>query len=328
MRKKSFLIYTSACLINSKCIMTKPVAFFFILFCLGHQASAQRDFSDSELTKVVLLGTGNPNPSPGNSGCSVAVVVNGEAYIVDFGPGLIRRAAAMSPAYGGSVSGLTVSKIRRAFLTHLHSDHTAGYADLILTPWVMGRNEPLEVWGPVGIEEMTGHVLAAYKEDIRYRVYGDEPGNDSGWRVNCHEITTEGLVYSDENVRVEAFPVLHGTWPNAWGFRFTTPDKTIVISGDTRPSDKLKEYAMNADILLHEVYSVKGFNKKSDEWKKYHAAHHTSTVELGAIASITNPRLIVFYHILDWGSSEDEMLGEIGQTFGGRVIVGRDLDIY
>ncbi|MBE0674363.1 MAG: MBL fold metallo-hydrolase [Bacteroidales bacterium] len=308
--------------------MNKPVTLFLILFYLVHQASAQRDFSDSEVTKVVLLGTGSPNPSPGNSGCSIAVVVKGEAYIVDFGPGLIRRAASMSPAYGGSVSGLAVSKIRRAFLTHLHSDHTAGYADLILTPWVMGRNEPLEVWGPEGIEEMTSHILSAYIEDIRYRVYGDEPGNDRGWRVNCHEITSEGEVYSDENIRVEAFPVLHGTWPNAWGFRFTTPDKTIVISGDTRPSEKVTEYSMNADILLHEVYSVKGFNQKSDEWKKYHAAHHTSTVELGEIASKTNPRLIVFYHILDWGSTEDEMLGEIGQTYGGRVIAGRDLDIY
>jgi ribonuclease BN (tRNA processing enzyme) len=313
---------------NFESIMNKPVAFFIILFCLGHQASAQRDFSDSEVTKVVLLGTGSPNPSPGNSGCSIAVVVNGEAYIVDFGPGLIRRAASMSPAYGGSISGLAVSKIRKAFLTHLHSDHTAGYADLILTPWVMGRNEPLEVWGPEGIEEMTSHILAAYSEDIRYRVYGDEPGNDRGWRVNCHEITAEGEVYSDENIRVEAFPVLHGTWPNAWGFRFTTPDKTIVISGDTRLSGKVAEYALNADILLHEVYSVKGFSQKNDDWKKYHAAHHTSTVELGTLASGANPGLVVLYHILDWGSTEDEMLNEIAGTYKGKVMVGRDLDIY
>jgi len=308
--------------------MNKPVTLFLILFYLVHQASAQRDFSDSEVTKVVLLGTGNPNPSPGNSGCSIAVVVNGEAYIVDFGPGLIRRAASMSPAYGGSVSGLAVSKIRRAFLTHLHSDHTAGYADLILTPWVMGRIEPLEVWGPEGIEEMTSHILAAYSEDIRYRVYGDEPGNDRGWRVNCHEITAEGEVYSDENIRVEAFPVLHGTWPNAWGFRFTTPDKTIVISGDTSPCPTLDKYAMGADILIHEVYSMKGFNKKSPDWKKYHSMHHTSTTELGKICLETQPGLTVLYHILSWDATEEEMLAEIALIYPGKVISGRDRDIY
>jgi ribonuclease Z len=300
----------------------------FIILCHGTSVDGQRHFCNSEITQVVLLGTGNPNPSPGSSGCSIAIIVNGEAYVVDFGPGLVRRAAAMSPAYGGSVSGLAASKIRRAFLTHLHSDHTAGYPDLILTPWVMGRNEPLEVWGPEGIEKMTSHILEAYREDIMYRVYGDEPGNDLGWRVNCHEIKTEGIVYSDENVKVEAFPVLHGTWPNAWGFRFRTPDKTIVISGDTRLSDKVAEYSLNADILLHEVYSVKGFSQKSDDWKKYHAAHHTSTVELGTLASLAKPGLLVLYHILDWGSTEDEMLNEIAATYKGRVMVGRDLDVY
>ncbi len=234
----------------------------------------------------------------------------------------------MSPAYGGSVSGLTVSKIRRAFLTHLHSDHTAGYPDLILTPWVMGRNEPLEVWGPEGLEKMTSHILEAYKEDIMYRVYGDEPGNDRGWRVNCHEIQTEGIVYSDENVKVEAFPVLHGTWPNAWGFRFTTPDKVIVISGDTSPCATLEKYARGANILIHEVYSMKGFNKKSPEWKNYHSRHHTSTTELGKICMEAQPGLTVLYHILSWDASEEEMLAEIATIYPGKVISGRDMDIY
>jgi ribonuclease BN (tRNA processing enzyme) len=120
---------------------------------------AQRDFSDSDITKVVMLGTGTPVPSPSQSGCSVAIVVNNTPYIVDFGPGLIRKAAAMSPRYGGNIKGLNVKNIKHAFLTHLHSDHTTGYPDLILTPWVQGRNEPLEIYGPEGINEMTSHIL-------------------------------------------------------------------------------------------------------------------------------------------------------------------------
>ncbi len=289
---------------------------------------AQRDFSDSEVTKLVLLGTGNPNPSPEQSGCALAIVVNDVPYVVDFGPGLIRRAAALSPRFGGNIEGLDVKNIKRAFLTHFHSDHTTGYPDLILTPWVMGRDEPLEVYGPAGIKEMTDHILEAYREDIGYRLYGTEPANDVGWRVNCHEILKEGLFYQDEHIRAEAFRVIHGTWPNAWGFRFTTPDKVIVISGDSAPSENIIEYASGADILVHEVYSQAGYEKKSESWKSYHAAHHTSTLELAGIARQADPGLVVLYHILFWGTTEEELLEEIFGIYDGKIIVGRDLDIY
>ena len=302
------------------------LAIFTLFF--SFYSSAQRNFSNSKITKVVLLGTGNPNPAPSQSGCSVAIVVNDEPYIVDFGPGLIRQAAAMSPRYGGNIKGLDVKNIKRAFLTHLHSDHTTGYPDLILTPWVMGRNEPLEVYGPEGINNMTKHILEAYKEDISYRLYGYEPANNQGWRVNSHEFTKEGVVYKDSNITVEAFPVSHGTWPNAWGFRFTTPDKVIVISGDSAPSDKVTEYAKDADILIHEVYYKKGYDTKNEFWRKYHARNHTSTLELAEIAAKAKPKLIVLYHILFWGGTDDDLLKEMTEKYKGKVSVGKDLDIY
>ena len=289
---------------------------------------AQRDFSDSDTTRLVILGSGTPNPSPLQSGCSLAIIVFDTPYIIDFGPGLIRKAAALSPSYGGNIKGLEAKNIKRAFLTHLHSDHTTGYPDLILTPWVMGRDEPLEVYGPEGIDKMTAKIIEAYEDDIKYRLYGSEPANNQGWRVNSHEITAEGVVYQDKNVKVEAFPVSHGTWPNAWGFRFTTPDKIIVISGDTAPCQKITEYAQGADILVHEVYSRAGFDKRDEDWKNYHSKHHTSTYELGEIAAKTNPKLVVLYHILFWGASEQDLIDEINKNYKGKVITGRDLDIF
>ncbi|MCF8368669.1 MAG: MBL fold metallo-hydrolase [Bacteroidales bacterium] len=300
--------------------------FLFFLTCIA--IIAQRDYSDSDITKVVMLGTGNPNPAPTQSGCSVAIIVNGTPYIVDFGPGLIRQAAAMSPKYGGEIEALDVKNIKHAFLTHLHSDHTTGYADLILTPWVMGRDEPLEVYGPEGIAEMTQHILKGYQEDIHYRLYGSEPANNQGWRVNAHEIELEGICYEDENISVEAFPVPHGTWPNAWGFRFTTPDKVIVLSGDSSPSGKIIDYATGADILIHEVYYKKAYDTKPDEWKAYHKIHHTSTFELSEIANKAKPKLLVLYHILFWGATEKDILDEISAAYEGKVIVGNDLDVY
>ena len=308
--------------------MNLKFIFVFLLVLFSLSGFAQKDYSDSDITKIVMLGTGNPNPSPDQSGCSVAIVVNDTPYIVDFGPGLIRRAAAATPRYGGSIKGLNVKNIKRAFLTHLHSDHTTGYPDLILTPWVMGRDEPLEVYGPEGLKNMTDHILEAYKDDIHYRLYGDEPANNQGWRVNTHEFAIEGVIYKDENIKVEAFPVTHGSWPNAWGFRFTTPDKVIVMSGDCAPSEKVMEYSKGADILIHEVYSKSGYDKKTPSWKEYHAVHHTSTFELAEIANKAKPKLIVLYHILFWGSTPDEILNEISSGYSGKVIVGQDLDIY
>jgi ribonuclease Z len=174
---------------------------------------------------------------------------------------------------------------------------------------------------------MAKNILGAYSEDIKYRVYGSEPANDTGWRVNSH-IIKPGIIYEDRNVKVEAFKVKHGTWPNAFGFRFSTPDKVIVISGDTRPCENILTYGKDADILIHEVYSQKSFERRSQKWKDYHIAHHTSTQELADIANKTKPGLLILYHVLFWGTSEEELLKEVTDQYAGRVVLASDLDIF
>ena len=277
-------------------------------------------------TKVILLGTGNPNPDPKHSGPSIIILIDKQPYLVDFGAGLVRQAAALTPEYGGEIEELDIKKLSIAFLTHMHSDHTVGYPDLILTPWVMERETPLEVYGPSGIKEMTQHILKAYQDDIKYRLYGLEPANDIGWRVNAHEIS-EGIVYEDVNVKVEAFLVKHGTWPNAYGYRFTTSDKVIVISGDTAPCENIIGYGHKADILIHEVYYKGAFDKMDELWKIYHTDHHTSTEQLAKIANETQPGLLVLYHTLFWGASEADILEEIAREYEGQVLVGEDLQV-
>jgi ribonuclease BN (tRNA processing enzyme) len=275
-------------------------------------------------TQVVLLGTGTPNADPERSGPSVAVVVNDTPYIIDFGPGIVRRAAA---AFQKGVKGLKVDKLKTAFVTHLHSDHTTGYADLIFTPWTLERKEPLQVFGPKGIKGMTEHLLKAYSQDIDIRVNGGEPSNHTGYKVIAHEIKA-GVIYKDENVTVKAFPVKHGTWQQAFGYRFETPDKTIVISGDCVPSKGVVENCNGCDVLIHEVYSTTGFAKRPPEWQKYHSSFHTSSRELAEIASKAKPKLLVLYHQLFWGTSEEDLVKEIQQNYKGKVVSGRDLDIY
>ncbi len=312
-------------------IKVKPFALPLMIFVFIAAAPApdlaQKPYSPSDITRVVFLGTGNPNADPQHSGNSVAIVVRDTPYIVDFGPGLVRKAAALSPQYGGKIKALNVANIKRAFLSHLHSDHTTGYADLILTPWVLGRDEPLEVYGPEGITAMTRHILKAYEEDIRIRLYGLEPANNQGWRVNAHEIK-EGVIYKDENVTVEAFRVEHGSWPEAYGFKFITPDRVIAVSGDTRPCPNLLEKCKGVDILVHEVYSQEKLKERTPFWQKYHPQFHTSTHELAEIAKQLRPGLLILYHQLFWGISDEELVKEITDRYQGKVVSARDLDMY
>lgn len=305
----------------------RPLIQLILTFSLLAFVVANAELAPSATTQVVLLGTGTPNADPLRSGPAVAIVVNDTPYLVDFGPGVVRQAAAMSPSYGGTIAGLEVDRLEHAFLTHLHSDHTTGLPDLILTPWVLERDGPLQIFGPEGTEEMVQHVLKAYDADIKYRLYGLEPANNQGWRVDVHTVG-EGLIFEDDNVRVEAFRVRHGTWPNAFGYRFTTPDRVIVISGDAAPDATLEEYAKDADILIHEVYSVEGFQRRDPYWQKYHSTNHTSSHELGELASRVQPKLLVLYHILFWGASEETVLKEVGEKYSGEVVLGNDLDVF
>ncbi|MCB2205797.1 MBL fold metallo-hydrolase [bacterium] len=275
-----------------------------------------------------MLGTGNPNPDPEHAGPAVAVVVDDQAYLVDAGAGIVRRAAKLSPRYGGAVTALAASKLNILFLTHLHSDHTVGLPDLMLTPWVMGRDRPLQIYGPEGTSDMMSHLQKAYSADIQYRLFGEEPANNQGWRTAVTEVDT-GLVYADSLVRVEAFAVPHGSWPVSLAYRFTTPDRVIVISGDSRPSETIARIARGADVLVHEVYYARGLEEgRRHAWQSYHHAHHTSTIELGRIAAQARPKLLLLYHILFWGASEQDLLDEVHSTYDGEVRVGRDLGIY
>ncbi len=303
------------------------LAVFMIVILLAgcSPGSEESDSGRVELrTLVVLLGTGTPNAEPEKAGTSIAIIVDSTAYIVDVGPGVVRRANA---ARQNGITALAPSNLKRLFVTHLHSDHTLGYPDLIFTPWVLERDEPLEVYGPQGIEAMTRNILEAWDDDIRTRLEGLEPANPDGYRVNVHEIEA-GLIYEDELVRVTAFGVRHGAWDQAFGFRFETPDRVIVISGDTAPTDALVEHARGCDVLVHEVYSQAGFEGRIPVWQRYHAASHTSTVELAEIARQVQPGLLILTHQLLWGSTPEELMSEITSRYSGRVVYGNDLDTY
>lgn len=275
-------------------------------------------------TRVVLLGTGTPNPDPDRSGPAVAIIAGGSAYLVDAGPGVVRRAEAARRA---GVTELAQPNLRIVFLTHLHSDHTLGLADLIFTPWVLERSVPLEVYGPRGTRSMTRHLVDAYAEDMRIRLDGWQPQNRTGGGARAHEIAA-GVVYRDSNVTVTAFAVPHGSTPQAFGYRFDTADRSIVVTGDTDSSDAVVRACHGCDVLVHEVHSDSGFRTRTPDWQRYHDHFHTSASELAVIASRARPGLLVLYHQLLWGTTPDMLVEEIRRGYAGRTVSANDLDIF
>lgn len=283
--------------------------------------NARLPLADS--TTVILLGTGMPRPDPDASGPATAVTVGSRVFLFDAGPGVMRRMAA---------AHLPINGVTALFITHLHTDHTLGYPDLIFTTWVMGRKRPLEAYGPHGLKAMTADIIAAWKvdEDVRTNGLEHEPAN--GYAVDVHEIKP-GVVYDSGGVRVTAFPVLHGSLPEAYGYRIDTPDRSVVISGDTRPSPALIAAARNVDVLVHEVYSAEKLAPEKrpggDDWPTYMHLFHTSDVELGKIAAKDKPKLLVLTHIIRMGATDADLIRGIrAGGFEGRVEVGHDLGRY
>ena len=277
---------------------------------------------------VVFLGTGTPGPTPNRQGPSLAVVAGGKAYLADVGVGVMRQADA---AFANGVRALDPRKLDIAFVSHLHSDHTLGLPDLILTPWVLGRTAPLELYGPPGISAVAENILKAYTQDIHIRITGLEQANETGYKVNAHEIKP-GVVYQDKNVKVTAFAVRHGTWPLALGYRFDAAGKSIVFSGDTAPAESVVEACNGCDLLIHEVYaglpSAPDSSKTPEHWVQYMKTFHTSATELAHIATRARAKTLVTTHLAFMsGATQEDLIAALKKGYSGTVIVAHDLDV-
>jgi ribonuclease Z len=302
--------------------LTSIVAVVFVAgAALGGSAQPQ----PSRGVELVLLGTGMPVPDPKAWGPASAVVVDGSrVFVVDAGAGVTRQlAAAGFPR---------IKSVEATFITHLHSDHTMGYPDLIFTTWIMGRRAPLVVYGPPGLRRFTSMLLDAWREDIDVRVKGLERENAEWLPVDAREVDP-GVIYDRDDVRVTAIRVPHGMWPEALAFRFDARGRSITFAGDTAPSEALVAAAKGTDILVHEAYIGKRAAPEDrpggEVWPQYLREYHTSDVELGKIAARIQPKLLVLHHVLRMGGTDEELLAGIrAGGYQGRVVVGRDLERY
>ncbi|MDA1082112.1 MAG: MBL fold metallo-hydrolase [Gemmatimonadetes bacterium] len=300
----------------------------FALAILPTAARAQ----PSARTQVVMLGTGTPIPDPDRYGQAIAIVVDSVAYLFDAGVGVVRRASAaglrgvraFSPP---SPQAQPDPRFEAMFITHLHSDHTMGLAEAIFTPWIQGRRAPIDIFGPPGLSWLVSTILDGNAEDIQERTAAPGGPSREGWQAVVHEVNP-GEVFKDSRLTVRAFRVLHSEWPNAYGYRIDTPDRSIVISGDTRESDAVAEACNGCDVLIHEVYSDSGFKTIPAGRQAYHASAHTAATAVGRVATKGRAKMVILTHVLAFGSSEEILLREVRSTFAGRVVAAKDLDIY
>jgi ribonuclease BN (tRNA processing enzyme) len=280
-------------------------------------------FPGPDSAVVITLGTGTPVPNPERSGPATAVVVGGRVFLFDAGPGVMRRVAA---------AGLPIDGVTAAFITHLHSDHTLGLPDLILTSWVMGRSTPMRLQGPPGLRRMVDNIIETWAEDTVVRVKGLERGRPGGYRVDARE-TTGGTLYDSAGVTITAIRVPHGEWEYAFAYRIAARGRTILISGDTRYSEAIARAAADVDVLVHEVYpetrSAPENRPGGELWPRYLREVHTSDVELGRIAAVARPKLLLLSHVLFMGATEEEVITGVRRGgFSGRVVIARDLERY
>ncbi|MDE2818531.1 MAG: MBL fold metallo-hydrolase [Chloroflexota bacterium] len=273
-------------------------------------------------TQLVVLGSGTPNAEAGRAGSGLAIVVDDRPYLVDCGHGVVQRVVEARAA--GIINWSTVD-LTRLFLTHLHADHSVGLPDILFTPWIHGREEKVAAFGPRGLKDTVEHIQAAYRVNTREHLKA-HPASPGGFMAEVTAVQT-GLVYQDDRLRVYAWKADHGDM-EAFSYKFVTPDKTIVVSGDTKPVSGFSDWARACDILAHEVYSSARFAGRPPAWRAYHSRAHTSTTELADLAKEIRPGLLVLYHQLFWGTTAADLLGEIGASYDGAVVSANDLDVF
>ena len=277
-------------------------------------------------TRLILLGTGGgPRPRRSSSGPAQVIVLNDAAYVVDCGDGVARQLV---------LAGVSLAQLRHVFVTHQHSDHNADYGNLLLLAWAAGLRTRVDAWGPPPLEQMTTLFFEMNSYDIRTRI-ADEGRIALQPLIHVHELTKGALVFEDDSVRVTAALVDHPPVVPAFAFRFDTPDRSIVISGDTKPSEALIELARGADVLVHEaLYDAAAVDRllaavpNAARLKQSILSHHTTAEEAGRIAQSAGVGTLVLSHLIpieDPLVTEQMWIDAARTHFAGTVVVGKDL---
>jgi ribonuclease BN (tRNA processing enzyme) len=280
-------------------------------------------------TKVTLLGTkGGPRVNKGRANPSNLVTAAGRSYVVDCGYGVTRQLVD---------AGFDAHQVRTILITHNHSDHMLELGPLVYNAWAGGLREPIDVWGPPPLSKIVANFLDSVAYDVGIRIE-DEGRPDLRNLVRVHELeapaSESATVFERDGLKVTAARVRHPPITYAYAYRFDAPDRSIVLSGDTTYSPELIALARGADVLVHEVMHLAGLdrllsrNPNAPTLRKHLIDSHTTTAQLGHVASEAGVKTLVLSHLVpgDDPSITDAMWTEdVRKNFSGAIVVGRDL---
>jgi ribonuclease BN (tRNA processing enzyme) len=270
-------------------------------------------------SRLLLLGTaGGPTPKPSRAAPANAIVIGDRTYVIDCGNGVARQLA---------LAGVAMTSIRHVFITHHHSDHDADYGTLLLLAWGDALRTPVDTWGPPPMARITRLFLDEHREDLQVRER-DEGRPPLGPLIHPHDLTRGGLVLRDDLVTVTAAVVEHPLVPLTLAYRFDCPDRSIVFSGDTHPSDALIRLAKGADVLVHEVLLASRLPAGMPAAVRQHILNsHTEAEALGRVAAAAQVKTLVLTHFVptEPPGPDEDWLEPVRRHFNGRVVVGRDL---
>lgn len=279
----------------------------------------------TKTTRLILLGTGGgPRPRTNRVASAQVILINDSAYVVDCGDGVARQLVA---------AGVSLTQLRNIFITHQHSDHNADYGNLIMAAWTVGLERRIDTWGPPPLEKITKLFLEMNAYDINIRI-ADEGKPALVPLVHAHEFTRSGILFNDANVKVTTAQVRHPPVEPTFAYRFDTPDRSIVISGDTAPSNNLIELAKDANVLVHEAMYLPAIDRlaarvpNATRLKQHILASHTSAEDAGRVAQTAGVKLLVLSHLIpadDLAITDEMWITAAKSHFRGPVIVGKDL---
>jgi len=318
--------------------MNWKIAVVCIALACSHPGFAQTP--PAKGTVLVTLGTsGGPLPRPGRTQSSNLLVVNGTPYLIDAGDGATRRIVR---------AGYDFRKVGKVFITHPHSDHTNGLATLLASQWEYQRREPTDVYG-YGVEALVAGAIAYLTPNAEIR-WSEGKRTKMSDVFKGHDVAP-GMVWQDANVRVTAVENTHFNFapdsPGAgkyrsYSYRFDTPGRSIVFTGDTGPSKALTELAKGADVLVTEVTVVddviavmkKNGNwdtKTADEkegWIRHMKEEHVRPEEVGQMAAAAGVKTVVMTHFSPSVDPKDDLKRYVAAArrfYAGRIVLAKDL---
>ena len=312
-------------LIQNLCKTSAALSSMCMSLSLSANVLAQTKQTPETGMKIVLLGTaGGPTPKKNRAAPSQVVIVDGVSYVVDCGNGVAQQMVK---------ANLKLSSIEHIFLTHHHSDHNADYGNLMLLSWAADLDHRIDTYGPPPLKKMTQQFLALNDFDIKTRIK-DEGRRPLSNMIFPHELIRGGVVMQNDKVKVTATLVVHPPVTPAFAYRFDANGKSIVISGDTAPSENLIKLAQGADVLVHEVMHTPSLDKllgtepHAIKLKDHLLASHTTCEQLGQLATRAKVKKLVLSHFVPGGYPylEDKVWYDaVRAHFDGEIIVGSDL---